>query len=107
LGVESQSLPDDEDQAMRFTIRELLMLTTIVALSLGMIIQRMHHRAVVRANQQQWRDHEAIMFEEGFFKIGKHVYKLDNQGYVIFDEKSALTPEALPYYPAMSYPEKK
>jgi hypothetical protein len=83
------------------------MLTTIVALSLGMIIQNVTHRAVVRANEQQWRDHEATMLKEGFYKIGKHVYKLDDQGYVIFDEKSALTLEALPYYPAMSYPETK
>jgi hypothetical protein len=92
---------------MRFSIRELLMLTTIVALILGMIIQHVAHLTAVRTNKQLWREHEATMFEEGFYKIGKHVYKLDDQGYVIFDEKSALTPEALPFYPAMSYPEKK
>jgi len=91
----------------RFTIRELVLLTTIVALCLGMFGQHRAHLATIRANEAMWRDHEATKLTEGFLKIGRHVYKLDKEGYVIFDEKSALTPEALPYYPAMSYPEKR
>jgi len=103
--------------SFRFTIRELLMLTTIVALCLSLVGQYLSSRAVLATHEQlrreaarginMAREHEIALMNDGYIKIGKHIYRVDDEGYVVFDENSALTPEALPYYPMSSYPRKE
>src|SRR5262245_4916047 len=102
---------------LRFTIREMFLLTTIVALCLALAGQYLAFRAAIRAKEEtrreaarginMAREHEIALINDCYVKIGKHIYRVDDEGYVIFDENSALTPEALPYYPAMSYPAKQ
>jgi hypothetical protein len=97
----------------RFSIRELLLLTTIVALAVAIIVQNLAHRSEAARLKREAarginvaREHEIALINDGYLKIGKHIYRVDNEGYVIFDENSALTPEALGFYPKRHYPRK-
>ena len=75
---------------MRFTIRELLLLTAIVGLIAAMVTEHVTYRANVKRSQLDMvrtvnsaHDNASVLHKNGYVLSGERIYRLDSRGELV------------------------